>query len=128
MKRCPCCKEIKLFAEFYGTVKASCYCRLCTKLKQDEWWKSNKVRKAEINRGWRKRNPERRKLLQKTSNAVWKAIKEGRLIRGAKCEKCGSHIGIEAAHHDYTKPLDVKWLCRSCHRQWDAESPKSLHC
>lgn len=29
----------------------------------------------------------------------------------------------EAAHSDYLRPLDVRWLCRSCHRSADSASP-----
>ena len=30
------------------------------------------------------------------------------------CEDCGSE-DVEMHHEDYTKPLHVNWLCRSCH-------------
>ncbi len=36
------------------------------------------------------------------------------------CEVCGSRPSV-AHHDDYAKPLDVRWLCRSCHGRWHAE-------
>lgn len=30
------------------------------------------------------------------------------------CENCGSSDS-EMHHEDYTKPIDIHWLCRSCH-------------
>jgi predicted DNA-binding transcriptional regulator AlpA len=45
--------------------------------------------------------------------AVAKAVSAGRLIR-QPCEWCGN-AKAEAHHSDYTKPLHVQWLCRSCH-------------
>jgi len=29
-------------------------------------------------------------------------------------EKCGATTPLVAYHSDYSKPLDVVWLCRSC--------------
>jgi hypothetical protein len=52
------------------------------------------------------------------------AIKAGRIKRPDQCEQCGAGGAIEGAHHDYTKPLDVRWLCRPCHRVWDKAIPK----
>ena len=46
--------------------------------------------------------------------AVYKAIKNGQLVRG-DCYFCGSSERIQAHHEDYDHPLDVVWLCSSCH-------------
>jgi ribosomal protein S27AE len=42
------------------------------------------------------------------------AVKAGRLQRNPACERCGKP-SRDAHHDDYAKPLDVMWLCRSCH-------------
>lgn len=41
------------------------------------------------------------------------AIRSGRLQR-LPCEGCGE-VKSEAHHDDYSKPVDVRWLCRKCH-------------
>jgi hypothetical protein len=41
------------------------------------------------------------------------AIRKGELVRGA-CEVCGE-IKTDGHHDDYSKPLDVRWLCRKHH-------------
>lgn len=48
--------------------------------------------------------------------AVARAIRSGVLLK-APCELCGKKDGVIDAHHHrgYTDPLDVQWLCRSCH-------------
>lgn len=43
------------------------------------------------------------------------AIKAGKLIK-SNCEKCGS-VKAHAHHDDYSKPLDVRWLCPKCHNK-----------
>lgn len=37
----------------------------------------------------------------------------GKVTRGS-CEKCGEP-NAHAHHEDYSKPLDVRWLCSKCH-------------
>lgn len=44
-----------------------------------------------------------------------RAIKTGVLIR-KPCEVCGSTEKIHAHHKDYSKPLDVHWLCVLHHK------------
>jgi hypothetical protein len=47
--------------------------------------------------------------------AVQNALRRGKLVRPTKCQDCGIECKPEASHGDYSKPLDVKWLCRPCH-------------
>lgn len=46
------------------------------------------------------------------------ALRDGRLIKGECCEACQATTKIEGHHDDYTKPLNVRWLCEACHKAW----------
>lgn len=56
---------------------------------------------------------------RKARNDLWTAIWQGRVTPAERCEKCNGRPvfldKIQAHHDDYSKPLDVRWLCRSCH-------------
>jgi hypothetical protein len=43
------------------------------------------------------------------------AIRSGRLKRPEICSACPTRGKIEAHHEDYSKPLEVTWLCKKCH-------------
>ena len=48
--------------------------------------------------------------------AVNNAVRDGRLKKPNYCSRCGrGDKVIHAHHHDYSKPLDVEWLCVICH-------------
>jgi len=49
-------------------------------------------------------------------SATQHAILCGRLVRGP-CEACGTMESIEAHHDDYSRPLDVVWLCTKHHAE-----------
>lgn len=58
-------------------------------------------------------NPDKAKARYAVSNAV----RDGKLLR-QPCWCCGQKA--EAHHPDYSRPLDVVWLCQEHHRQTHA--------
>ena len=51
----------------------------------------------------------------KARTAVGNAVRDGRLAK-MPCEVCGISK-VQAHHDDYSKPLDVRWLCQRHHRE-----------
>ncbi len=123
MKICSDCGKSENDAEFYS--KGS-YCKPCHRTRQASWDAAHRQNKLDYNKGWRDRNQSRRAIMNACTNAFWRAIRQGILQRGTVCTFCGSAENIEGAHTDYGKPLEVIWLCRKCHRQWDSKEPKTL--
>lgn len=76
-----------------------------------EYYQSSRGKKvlAKAQRVSRTRFPERYKAVTALNNAV----RDGRLTR-QPCEICGTEKS-HGHHHDYSKPFDVKWLCRTHH-------------
>lgn len=70
-----------------------------------------KIAHARGRRGWLRRNPEKRQAEMTLGNAV----RDGRIEKPESCEACGAGGRIHGHHFDYSKPLDVQWLCPPCH-------------
>lgn len=50
--------------------------------------------------------------------AVAQALVRGGLIKPDDCSCCGEptpHFRLHGHHHDYSKPLEVQWVCPRCH-------------
>jgi len=111
MKKCSLCNKEKDFSSFHKdkNTKTGCstYCKSCKKIK-DSTRKSADIKQRKDK--WRKNFPERKNAQMK----VYHAVKKGLLIR-QPCFICGEKS--EAHHPDYSRPLDVVWLCASHHRQ-----------
>jgi hypothetical protein len=62
--------------------------------------------------------------------AVRRAIKNGTLQKPSSCQLCGSVAtgkSLHAHHADYSRPLDVEFLCAKCHRNHHvAEATKKV--
>ena len=62
-----------------------------------------------------KNNPEK----ARAGSAIHNELRSGRMVKPSVCEHCGNepektHI-LQGHHSDYTKPLEVVWLCPRCH-------------
>lgn len=67
---------------------------------------------AESVRAYKRRHRDK----HRARKIVRQAVERGLLIRPTECEECGAASDrIEAHHEDYTRRLDVVWLCSRCH-------------
>ena len=116
MKTCNRCKIEKDLSEFYKnrTYKdgVSYYCKTCdsTYARNFQGARTEKYNKRKYEH--MKRFPER----QKARDKVRTAIKNGSIQRSC-CEVCKEEKA-QAHHDDYTKPLEVRWLCTTHHAEW----------
>jgi hypothetical protein len=74
--------------------------------------KEQKTRINEIKKRWDLANPEKRNAHIKLRRALLSG-----LLKKQPCAVCGSTKFIHAHHEDYSKPLEVIWLCSKHHRQ-----------
>ena len=68
------------------------------------------IPRSERTSRWKKSVPQE---VHAAHDAVESAIAKGALVR-QPCEVCGAER-VDAHHDDYSKPLDVRWLCRGHH-------------
>jgi hypothetical protein len=60
---------------------------------------------------------EYRKFQLKATALANNALIEGIISKPSTCSRCLTRLGLEMHHADYTKPLDITWLCKSCHEK-----------
>jgi hypothetical protein len=127
MKQCFKCEASKPLSEFYRHSQMADghlnKCKECAKrdavvtryrriLNDPQWVEKERVRAREKTRrtwrSWPKPDPVKRKA----RIAVGNAVRDGKLIR-KPCQVCGAKA--HAHHTDYSKPLEVVWLCSAHH-------------
>lgn len=90
------------------------------KLKQHakKFREKNKEKLSRLKKIWYQQNKDKEiyKIKCKARKILNKAISDGIVVRPNKCENCGLELPIEGHHPDHLKPLEVKWLCYSCHK------------
>ena len=136
-RKCCVCKEVKNEEEFdlHKNRGRQSQCKECRRELNKKYKEENREKCLELSRDHYKRNKEsyieRARLRSKNSvksKAVSKvnaALKAGKLVR-QPCEECGAEKA-DAHHDDYAKPLEVRWLCRSHHRQWHVDNGEALN-
>lgn len=72
--------------------------------------KGRKKRNERTN-NWEKKNPEKRRAQEKLQ--YW--VKTGKIQKPSYCSKCNLECKVQAHHFDYSKPLEVLWICARCH-------------
>lgn len=92
------------------------FSRSPSQIKRRDYMCTRCVRLGRIRRGKPQLTPrtEHRKLTESARQKVAKAIKAGRLVR-QPCEVCGNPQ-THGHHRDYSKPLEVQWLCGVHHK------------
>jgi len=133
-KVCFKCKKSKPLNQFYKHPQMEDghlnKCKECAKIDVSDNYRKNKdhYREYEVKRNKTKKrkvqkfiqckisranNPEKRKA----HGVISKALKAKKIIRPDRCAICGKKDMILHAHHeDYSKPLDVLWVCVQCHQ------------
>lgn len=88
-------------------------CRVCHTIRMLKYrrTKNGAIKTRQAMAAERARNPHK----QQARMLLAKALRTGEVIRPSYCAHCGIHTKPDGHHHDYAKPLDVQWLCRSCH-------------
>lgn len=140
MKKCFKCGIEKELTEFYkhpamadGTVNK---CKECNKkdvtknrnLKSDYYIAYDRERGGgRVDYAYTKEYRERYPNKYRAHSLVASAIKKGSLVRPDTCPLCGDTYAIIAHHCDYSKPLEVDWMCEFCHKAWHKEHGEALN-
>lgn len=71
---------------------------------------------AKIRKRWREENPQ----AYRAQTALGNAMRDGKIKR-QPCEVCGAEK-VHAHHDDYSRPLEVRWLCPLHHHRHHADT------
>ena len=88
--------------------------------KHREYLRANWGRTQENLKRVKERSPEKVLARSRMNNAIRKGI-----LARLPCEKCGDPKS-QGHHDDYSKPLEVHWMCHRCHMQEHRRTAEGL--
>jgi hypothetical protein len=110
------------YCRAYDRKRANLPHRLDLKKKVTQTWLKD-GRHTAVTSKYRQNHPEK----YKAHLMVKSAINKGTIKRGTMCGHCGMKTEkIQAHHPDYSKPLEVEWLCVRCHGLVHHKYPTSI--
>jgi len=147
MKQCKKCEEVKSVEDFYSTATGTkaARCKECVKIgvrsnyrkNIDHYTQYEKDRmflphRVNARAEYIKTDAGKKSIYKSTKNyrgknkkaylahsRVGHAINSGVLEKPDDCQVCKRYSPRIQAHHcDYSMPLDVMWLCSTCHAAW----------
>lgn len=125
LKRCKGCGETKAVQDFTRCDKnRDGYwgkCKTCCAAMSAEWRRANPEKVAAGNKRHMERHPDK----ARARSVVTSAVERGTLMKPDRCEGCGELFAapeLHAHHRDYSKPLEVEWLCVGCHTHHHRET------
>ena len=99
---------------------------LLDRKRSKKWRENNTEKREQVLSEWEERNPnyrseyyhrvkDRDSIKLKARGKLGYSVRNKVIAKPDKCEVCGKEGKLDGHHHDYSKPLDVKWVCKSCH-------------
>jgi len=109
---CQLCKK-----EYVITGYRQKYCEKCIPINdrkllnktKKKYYEKNKIKWRKYKDDWRKKNKEK-------YQAQYFAYNNVKIPKEKKCQICKINKAQERHHKDYSKPYDVTFVCRKCHR------------
>ncbi len=107
---CKSCVRARVKARARANPKVHAYDRARSKTAE----KKAAIRKTV--KAWRQNNPN----AYRAQTALGNALRDGKIKR-QPCEVCGAEK-VHAHHDDYSRPLEVRWLCPLHHQRHHADT------
>lgn len=126
-KKCKECGQVYPRTEFWkrGDNRGDgriLLCRTCARERKRYLQRQRGTQKTPVDKKRQKPDP----VKQKAKGQLCNAVQRGKIIKPSRCEGCGQFRkkrSLAGHHSDYSKPLEVKWLCSYCHAEAHLDRP-----